>query len=140
VLEKANARYIASLVEPVRFVSIDVSFISLKLVLPMVAGWLTPDGQVVALIKPQFEVGRAQVGKGGVVRDPRVHRVMLLELLSWAGETGWDVSGLTASPLFGPAGNREFLVWLRRGGARLQDNLAVMVEQALVMQVSSKGE
>jgi 23S rRNA (cytidine1920-2'-O)/16S rRNA (cytidine1409-2'-O)-methyltransferase len=131
VLEKANARYIAGLAEPVQFVSIDVSFISLKLVLPAVAGWLADGGQVVALIKPQFEVGRSLVGKGGVVRDPQVHRAMLLDLLTWAGETGWTVRGLTASPLLGPAGNREFLAWLVRGAARATHDLGLLVEQAI---------
>ncbi|MHB1356351.1 MAG: TlyA family RNA methyltransferase [Anaerolineae bacterium] len=139
VREKANVRYIMSLEEPIEFVSIDVSFISLRMILPVISNWLAPAGQVVALIKPQFEVGRALVGKGGVVRDPLVHRTLLLELLSWAGETGWTVKGLTASPLLGPAGNREFLAWLSRGAALAPDGLVIMVEQALTMQMQEKG-
>ena len=139
VQEKANVRYIVSLAEPIQFVTIDVSFISLRMVLPVVAGWLAPAGQVVALVKPQFEVGRALVGKGGVVRDPQVHRNMLLDLLTWAGETGWVLKGLTASPLLGPAGNREFLAWLGRGAAYAPDDLVMKVEQALTMLPLGKG-
>jgi 23S rRNA (cytidine1920-2'-O)/16S rRNA (cytidine1409-2'-O)-methyltransferase len=139
VQEKANVRYIACLPEPVQFVSVDVSFISLRMVLPVIAGWLTPPGQVVALVKPQFEVGRALVGKGGVVRDPLVHRDMLLALLSWAGETRWGLRGLTMSPLLGPAGNREFLAWLSRGTALTPDDLLIFVERALSMQPQNKG-
>lgn len=139
VQEKANARYIVTLAEPIQLVTIDVSFISLRLVLPVVVGWLAPVGQVVALVKPQFEVGRALVGKGGVVRDSQVHRNMLLDLLTWAGETGWVLRGLTASPLLGPAGNREFLAWLDRGAALAVDELIIKVEQALAMLPLTKG-
>lgn len=139
VQEKANVRYIMSLAEPIQFVSIDVSFISLRMVLPVIVDWLAPAGQVVALVKPQFEVGRALVGKGGVVRDPQVHRNMLLELLTWAGETGWALKGLTTSPLLGPAGNREFLAWLSRGTAAATDDLVIKVEQALSMLPLGKG-
>ncbi len=115
VQEHVNVRYLQSLAESIDIAVIDVSFISLKLILPAVASWLQPDSQVIALIKPQFEAGKALVGKGGVVRDPRVHYQVLSDVLSWASSTGWTVCGLTASPICGPAGNREFLVWLTRG-------------------------
>jgi 23S rRNA (cytidine1920-2'-O)/16S rRNA (cytidine1409-2'-O)-methyltransferase len=113
VMERTNARYLEKLAEPVDLVTIDASFISLKLLLPAVARWLAEGGLVIALIKPQFEAGRRQVGKGGVVRDPAVHRQVLLELLNWAAAQGWGVQGLMPSPLRGPAGNVEFLAHLK---------------------------
>ncbi len=115
VMERTNARHLESLASPVDFVCIDVSFISLRLVLPAVAGWLKPDGQVVALIKPQFEAGRGQVGKGGIVRDPAVHREVLENFLQFAIESGWSVHGLALSSIQGADGNIEFLCWLSRG-------------------------
>jgi 23S rRNA (cytidine1920-2'-O)/16S rRNA (cytidine1409-2'-O)-methyltransferase len=117
VLERTNARYLNELAEPVDLVVIDVSFISLKLIIPPAVSWLKPGGHLVALIKPQFEAGRRQVGKGGVVRDPAVHRVVLEELLSWAEAEGLRPQGLIRSPVKGPAGNIEFLAWLRPGSA-----------------------
>ena len=113
VMERTNARHLESLPESVGFAAIDVSFISLKLVLPRVRSWLLPDGVVVPLIKPQFEAGRKQVGKGGVVRDPAIHRQVLEELLMWVPTVRlypWEV---IRSPLEGPAGNIEFLALLR---------------------------
>ena len=120
VLERTNARNLAALpVDPstgaairAGVVTIDVSFISLRLILPVVAEWLAPGGSVIALIKPQFEAGRERVGKGGVVRDPHTHRDVICSLLDWATKEGWAVRGLIRSPITGPAGNVEFLVWL----------------------------
>ena len=89
----------------------DVSFISLGLILPRAVGWLRSGGQVVALIKPQFEAGRREVGKGGVVRDPAVHRRVLEQVVGIAASLGLGLRGLMPSPLLGPAGNREFLGW-----------------------------
>jgi len=118
VMERVNVRYLHALPEPVDLATIDASFISLKLVLPAVIRLLTPEGQIVALIKPQFEAGRAQVGKGGVVKDTLVHRAVLHDMLSWTLEHGLPVQGLILSPLRGPAGNREFLAhWTRGSGA-----------------------
>ncbi len=114
-IERTNARYLKALPEPVDLVTIDASFISLKLLLPTVTGWLKDKGQVIPLIKPQFEAGRRQVGKGGVVRDPTVHRQVLFDVLTWAEAQGWGVTGLIASPLRGPAGNVEFLAHLKLG-------------------------
>jgi 23S rRNA (cytidine1920-2'-O)/16S rRNA (cytidine1409-2'-O)-methyltransferase len=113
VLERTNARYLETLPEPASFVAIDVSFISLRLVLPAVQGWLAPAADVVALIKPQFEAGRDQVGKAGIVRDARVHRQVLAGLLAWSGDNGLSPAGLMRSPIEGGEGNVEFLVWLR---------------------------
>lgn len=119
VMERTNARYLEALPEPVSLVTIDASFISLTLILPQVQKWVAPGGQVVALIKPQFEAGPERVGKGGVVRDQDVHRDVLLTTLTWAQEHGWRILGLTRSPITGPKGNVEFLAWL--GGAMGQE-------------------
>ena len=115
VMERTNARYLESLPEPVDLVTVDVSFISLGLILPAAVQWLRSKGQVVALIKPQFEAGRRDVGKGGVVRDPDVHRRVLERVLNVAAELNLGLRGLMSSPLRGPAGNVEFLGWWRLG-------------------------
>ncbi|MHB1131440.1 MAG: TlyA family RNA methyltransferase [Chloroflexota bacterium] len=130
VLERTNARYLTTLAEPVDIATLDVSFISLTLVLPAVAGWLKPGGRAVALVKPQFEAGRGQVPRGGVVRDPAVHRQVLEKVIVWATSNGWSVAGLTTSPLLGPAGNREFLALLVRGGPTLGTEDVVSVVEA----------
>jgi 23S rRNA (cytidine1920-2'-O)/16S rRNA (cytidine1409-2'-O)-methyltransferase len=114
VLDRTNARYLEALPEPVDLVTIDVSFISLSLVLPAARRVLTTNGRVIALIKPQFEAGKERVGKGGVVRDHQVHRDVLRHVLDAAAEIGFRPLGLTASPITGPAGNVEFLVYLTR--------------------------
>ncbi|MGQ9467006.1 MAG: TlyA family RNA methyltransferase [Anaerolineae bacterium] len=111
VMERTNARYLERLPEPVHLVTVDVSFISLRLILPRAVGWLYPQGQVIALIKPQFEAGRRDVGRGGVVRDSAVHRRVLVEVTRAAADLGLTLRGLMVSPLLGPAGNREFLGW-----------------------------
>ncbi len=113
VMERTNARYLDSLLEPVSLVVIDVSFISLKLILPAVRKWLSADADVVALIKPQFEAGPESVGKGGIVRDAAVRRAVLEDLLGWANDQGWSVNGLIQSPIQGTDGNIEYLAWLR---------------------------
>lgn len=110
LMERTNARYLETLAEPVDLVTIDVSFISLKLILPAVSGWLREQGQIVALIKPQFEADPEQVEEGGVVRDKAVHRAVLEDLTAWATSQGLGSMGLIRSPLTGPAGNVEFLI------------------------------
>jgi 23S rRNA (cytidine1920-2'-O)/16S rRNA (cytidine1409-2'-O)-methyltransferase len=112
VMERTNIRHVERLPESLGFASIDVSFISLRLVLPIVARLIQPRGAIVALIKPQFEAGRGEVGRGGVVRDPAVHRRVLHEFWAWCRQHGLVVRGLTASPIRGPAGNVEFLASL----------------------------
>ena len=119
VMERTNARHVSSLPEVVDIVTVDVSFISLSLILPVAVRWLRPTGQVAALIKPQFEAGRREVGKGGVVRDPAVHRAVLQNVLAVASGLGLGLHGLMPSPLRGPAGNIEFLGWWRIGDESL---------------------
>lgn len=115
VIERTNARFLESLAEPVNFVSIDASFISLKLLLPTIQNWLSKPAVIVPLIKPQFEAGRDDVGKGGVIRDSKIHRRVLQSILTFAQESHFHVHGLTTSPIKGPAGNIEFLGWLSFG-------------------------
>jgi 23S rRNA (cytidine1920-2'-O)/16S rRNA (cytidine1409-2'-O)-methyltransferase len=112
VLERTNIRYLEALPEPCDLATVDVSFISLRLVLPAVRRLLKPSGQVIALVKPQFEAGRGRVGKRGVVRDPQVHQAVLREVMAWARVEAFFVQGLVPSPLLGPAGNVEFLLHL----------------------------
>jgi 23S rRNA (cytidine1920-2'-O)/16S rRNA (cytidine1409-2'-O)-methyltransferase len=114
VMERLNARYLDSLPEAVSIVTIDVSFISLKLILPVAAKILTGSGLCVPLIKPQFEAGRREVGSRGVVRDPTVHCRVIVEVLEWAKSEGLSVRGLTRSPILGPEGNVEFLGYLTK--------------------------
>ena len=121
VMERTNVRYLAALPEPVHLVTIDVSFISLRLVLPVVMGWLKPRGQIIALVKPQFEAERRQVGKRGVVRDKAVRRQVLRSVLGWATDHGLYLQGLIRSPIAGPAGNVEFLAHLTLEGGPGQE-------------------
>jgi len=116
VIERTNIRYLQALPNGVLadLAVIDASFIGLELVLPPSLRLLTPAGQIVALIKPQFEAGPDDVGKGGVVRDAAVHRRVLDEIMALAQRLGVWVAGLTVSPAPGPAGNIEFLIWLDR--------------------------
>lgn len=112
VMEETNARFVESLPEKIDFVSVDASFISLKVLLPVIKKWKVESG-VVALIKPQFEAGRKEVSRGdGVIRDPDVHRQVLVNVLSYAKAEGFGLRGLVKSSLLGPKGNVEFLVWL----------------------------
>ena len=113
VMEGTNARYLDSLPEPINLVTIDASFISLNILLPVVKNWFNFSGQVIALIKPQFEAGRKEVARAkGVIRDPEVHRRVLLDLLSGSGIDGYSLLDLHRSPIQGPKGNYEFLVQL----------------------------
>ncbi len=113
VMERNNVRLLTELPEPIDIVVIDVSFISLKMVLPAAVAVLKPGGWCVPLIKPQFEAGKGQVGKGGVVRDHAVHKSVLEDSLGAAQELGFSLQGLVLSPLTGPAGNIEFLAALK---------------------------
>ena len=127
VMEETNARFVESLPEQVSLVTVDASFISLKILLPVVRRWLTPlhlppfsqkmggepERGVIALIKPQFEAGKKDVSRGdGVIRDPEIHKQVLLDVLGFAQSEGLYVRGLIKSPLLGPKGNAEFLAWL----------------------------
>jgi 23S rRNA (cytidine1920-2'-O)/16S rRNA (cytidine1409-2'-O)-methyltransferase len=115
VMDRTNARHLKHLPELMDLVTIDASFISLKLILPTVAGWLKDKGQILALIKPQFEARSEQVEEGGVVRDPALHRQILEDILSWSSAQGLAPLGLIHSPIRGPAGNMEFLAHMRLG-------------------------
>jgi 23S rRNA (cytidine1920-2'-O)/16S rRNA (cytidine1409-2'-O)-methyltransferase len=118
VLEKINARHLSreQVPEPVDLVVSDVSFISLRLALPAALALAKPDAPLVALIKPQFEVGKGRVGKGGVVRDPALHEAVCAAIARWlSADQGWEVLGVTESPITGAKGNREFLIAARKG-------------------------
>jgi 23S rRNA (cytidine1920-2'-O)/16S rRNA (cytidine1409-2'-O)-methyltransferase len=128
VMERTNIRHLDALPDAASLAQcavIDVSFISLHIVLPAVRRLIAPDAWVVPLIKPQFEAGPGQVGRGGVVRDPAVHRTVLREALAVATALGLTPRGLTRSPLLGPAGNVEFLAWLQPGGEEIDAETAI---------------
>lgn len=116
VLERTNIRYLkpCDIEETIDGAVIDVSFISLRLVVPPVSDLLRKHAFIIALIKPQFEVGKGQVGKGGVVRDPQLHQQVVDGLCDFFKDSGWTVMGHIPSPLLGPKGNREFLIHLTR--------------------------
>lgn len=155
VMEETNARYVEKLPEPVSLVTMDASFISLKILLPVVKGWLSSplhsspigrapsaalrggfaqdgsEGEVLALIKPQFEAGRKETARNkGVIRDPEVHKAVITDVLTFAQGQGFGVRGLMRSPLLGPKGNVEFLAWLGVGEAG-QTDLPVLVQRVL---------
>ncbi|MFO8035801.1 MAG: TlyA family RNA methyltransferase [Anaerolineales bacterium] len=115
VMERTNARYLYQLPEPVRIVTMDASFISLKKLLPISVNWFPPDGgETIALVKPQFEAQREEAAAGeGVVRDEEIHRRILNEVIQAAQEMGYGIQGLLRSPLQGPKGNLEYLAWFR---------------------------
>lgn len=121
VMDRTNARELVkdNFDEPIDFVTCDASFISLRLLLPAIDGFLKPDGECVVLIKPQFEAGRERMsGTKGVVRDPAVHEAVIREITDFIiNETSLSVSGLAESPIKGPEGNKEFLCWLTRSFA-----------------------
>ena len=114
VIEKCNARYPFDLPDAVDLVTIDVSFISLALVIPSVVRHLRKDCYVAALVKPQFEARREEVGRGGVIKDPAVHARVLGRCIAWAVDQGLRVRNLCASPILGDAGNREFFLLLQK--------------------------
>jgi 23S rRNA (cytidine1920-2'-O)/16S rRNA (cytidine1409-2'-O)-methyltransferase len=119
VRERVNARHLTrgDILEPIDLITCDASFIGLSLVLPAPLALAAERAQLVALVKPQFEAGRAQVAKGGVVRDPEIHRDVCERTAAWvAAQPGWSVVGIVESPILGPVGNREFLLYARRSG------------------------
>lgn len=120
VMERTNARFMKPdwFPEPITFASIDVSFISLRLILPPLYDSMAETGEVVALIKPQFEAGRSEIGKNGVVRDPAVHERVIREMLTFADAAGFGIAGLSFSPITGPKGNIEFLLYMQKGSTK----------------------
>ena len=115
-MERTNIRYVTpqDIGQELDFASVDVAFISLKLVLPVAKTLLREEGEIVALIKPQFEAGREKVGKKGVVRDPEVHKEVIEEVVTFAQNTGFEILGLDFSPIRGPEGNIEYLMYARK--------------------------
>jgi len=128
LMEHTNARNLASLPKAVQLVCVDVSFISLRILFPVIKGWLQQNGgQLVTLIKPQFEAGREEADKGkGVIRDPAIHTRVLQQVLTAAQEEGFGVKGLILSPLEGPKGNREFLAYYTLPGIPRNDLLEMI--------------
>ena len=124
VLDRVNVRFLepAAVAPPPAVVVADLSFISLTLVLPALAGCAAPGADFALMVKPQFEVGKGRVGAGGVVRDPADRAAAVRAVCDAAAELGLGVRGVTASPLPGPAGNVEYFVWLRRGAPPLSDD------------------
>ncbi len=135
VMERTNARYVEALAEAVSLIVVDTSFISLRYLFPVLHAWMTEQADLIALVKPQFEAGKSQVGKGGVVRDPAVHQRVLYDVLEAARADGYRVQGLIRSPLIGPAGNVEFLAWLGWGGGAEQAAVDSLIDAAV-----GKGE
>ncbi len=147
VMEETNARHVAKLPEPIGLVTIDASFISLKILLPVVRDWFpfssgshaegannTNVGIAIALIKPQFEAGRKETARNkGVIRDPEVHKAVLTDVLKFAQDQGFGVRGLMRSPLLGPKGNVEFLAWLVSNETGISD-LREIVQNILAEQ------
>jgi 23S rRNA (cytidine1920-2'-O)/16S rRNA (cytidine1409-2'-O)-methyltransferase len=142
VMEETNARFVESLPEQVSLVVVDASFISLKILLPVIKRWFSPsplrpsstgrgdEGDIIALIKPQFEAGKKDVSRGdGVIRDPEIHRQVLTDVLRYAREEGFAIRGLVKSPLLGPKGNAEFLVWLDFGSE--SETVEAVVEKVI---------
>jgi len=114
VMERTNARYLESLGEEVSLVAIDVSFISLSMILPAVVRWLSPSADIVALIKPQFEAARDEIGPGGIITDPEIHDRVVERVVNLLPSLGLTSQGLVPSPILGAEGNREFLLWAGR--------------------------
>ncbi|MEB2335003.1 MAG: TlyA family RNA methyltransferase [Anaerolineaceae bacterium] len=161
VMEETNARYVESLSERIDLVTIDASFISLKILLPVVKRWIVKSdsnrqaredrkenlnlsdlgglsgskksvGETIALIKPQFEAGKKDVSRGdGVIRDPEIHKQVLLDVLTFAQNTGFSIRGLTKSPLLGPKGNVEFLVWMDQASSPERGDFEGLIERAI---------
>ena len=132
-MERTNLRYVTpeQIPEPLDLAVMDVSFISIRLVLPAVRELLRPDGDVICLIKPQFEAGRENVGKKGVVRDRAVHLDVLRKFQEFFPKAGFTLMGLDYSPIRGPEGNIEYLAWLKKG-----DHVAPVPDAAAVVAAS----
>ena len=135
-MERTNIRYVTleDIGEELDFASVDVAFISLKLVLPVAFNLLRNNGEIVALIKPQFEAGREKVGKKGVVRDPLVHAEVIEEVTKFAQNTGFQILGLDFSPIRGPEGNIEYLMYAKKSEdfkiIDYTDEIALLVEKS----------
>ena len=133
VMEETNARFVESLPEQVSLVTVDASFISLKILLPTIKKWINENTSLICLIKPQFEAGKKDVSRGdGVIRDPEIHRQVLIDVLNYAKAERFAIQGLIKSPLLGPKGNAEFLVWLNQAlTGKDSEDLALMIEKVI---------
>lgn len=114
VMERTNVRYVERLPDPINLVTIDVSFISLTKVLPVVAAWLVSGGSIIALVKPQFEASRDEVGAGGIIEDESVHHRVLKKIEDFLPTVGLSLQAAIPSPILGTEGNKEFLFWIVR--------------------------
>lgn len=132
-MERTNVRYLQpeQLPELPEVITVDVSFISLALVLPVAAELLKTGGIIIALVKPQFEAGREKVGKRGVVRDPQVHREVLQKIISTAQELNLALAGITFSPLKGPEGNIEYLLLLQKNGRSIPEDPVSLINSVV---------
>lgn len=139
-MEKTNIRYVTpeDIQEPAEFASIDVSFISLTKVLLPVRNLLTEEGRIVCLIKPQFEAGREKVGKKGVVREPAIHEEVIEKVIAYAAEISFSVLGLTFSPIKGPEGNIEYLLYLKKEKAGNAGTAVPVSVKAVVAEAHGK--
>lgn len=138
-IERTNARHLTELPQPIDLVVVDASFISLKLLFPAMMQWLTPHGNIIALIKPQFEAGKENVGKGGIVKDAKVHEQVLSDVLGFAREIQLHLGGLTISPIKGATGNTEFLVWLKMRPPETTLNIEQTIEAVMQRLISSEA-
>jgi 23S rRNA (cytidine1920-2'-O)/16S rRNA (cytidine1409-2'-O)-methyltransferase len=129
VFDRTNVRTLTpdAIGGPVDITVADLSFISLPIVLPALIACTAPDGDLLPMVKPQFEVGRERLGAGGVVRDPRHRADAVVRVAGVAADLGWPAHGVVRSPLPGPSGNVEFFLWLRRGGAALTEDQIVQI-------------
>ena len=144
VMERTNARNMEPswFPTPITFASIDVSFISLRLILPPLFSCLAEDGEVVALIKPQFEAGRSEVGKNGVVREESIHARVCREIMMFADGIGFSVEGLSYSPITGPKGNIEFLLYMKKCSPKKvsQESDFAQLAEEIAKNAHSNGE
>jgi 23S rRNA (cytidine1920-2'-O)/16S rRNA (cytidine1409-2'-O)-methyltransferase len=139
VMEETNARHVESLPEPVSLVTVDASFISLKILLPVIKKWDMPNGNIIALIKPQFEAGKKDVSRGdGVIRDPEIHKQVLLDVLGYAKAEGFGLRGLVKSSLQGPKGNVEFLLWMDLNPN--ENSVEELVNSIMQQEIASDGK
>jgi 23S rRNA (cytidine1920-2'-O)/16S rRNA (cytidine1409-2'-O)-methyltransferase len=140
-MERVNARNVEALPELVDFVCVDTSFISLSVLLPVIRHWLKPEqGELIALIKPQFEAGREISAQAkGVIRDPMIHRAVLADTMEMAVSLGYLIKGLTRSPIQGPKGNKEFLMYCSNKPG-VQPDLAKLIRQTMALSMSGEKE
>jgi len=139
VMEETNARFVEALPETINFVTVDASFISLKVLLPTIKKWVSENTQLLCLIKPQFEAGKKDVSRGdGVIRNPEIHKQVLLDVLNYAKAEGFGLRGLVKSTLLGPKGNVEFLLWMDTHPN--ENSVEEFVNHVMKEEIASDGE